>query len=125
MRICNKCGKNEVRSSESYKCASCHNEYQKAYHKKHPESMRASAKRRTAQIRRLIKESKDLPCSDCGIRYPSYVMDFDHVRGVKIMGIANTPSQRYSIDKILQEIAKCDVVCANCHRIRTHERQQD
>jgi hypothetical protein len=61
---------------------------------------------------------KDQPCADCGRRYPSECMDFDHVRGKKIFGIAREWN-RWGWKTILREIAKCDVVCANCHRIRT------
>lgn len=48
-------------------------------------------------------------------------MDYDHVRGEKIKDI----SDMWAGDKdlILAEIAKCDLVCANCHRIRTHLRK--
>jgi hypothetical protein len=48
-------------------------------------------------------------------------MDFDHVRGQKAFNIGNC---RYdvSVERLLQEIAKCDVVCAVCHRLRTVRR---
>lgn len=49
-------------------------------------------------------------------------MDFDHVRGEKAFSIA----VRYvhSLDKLFAEIEKCDIVCANCHRIRTQARRK-
>ena len=62
------------------------------------------------------------PCIDCGINYPYYVMDFDHVRGVKqanVMELVSTLSKK----RIDLEIAKCEIVCSNCHRIRTHMRK--
>jgi len=62
------------------------------------------------------------PCVDCGINYPYYVMDFDHVRGQKhanVMELVSTLSKK----KIDEEIAKCEIVCSNCHRIRTHMRK--
>jgi len=49
-------------------------------------------------------------------------MDFDHVRGRKhknVMELVPTLSKK----KIDEEIAKCEVVCSNCHRIRTHMRK--
>jgi hypothetical protein len=49
-------------------------------------------------------------------------MDFDHVRGRKqknVMELINTLSKK----KIDEEIAKCEIVCSNCHRIRTHKRR--
>ena len=69
---------------------------------------------------RKLKENS--PCLDCGEYYPYYVMDFDHVRGKKhknVMELIPTLSKK----KIDQEIAKCEIVCSNCHRIRTHLRK--
>ena len=75
-------------------------------------------------MRRLIREAKDRPCSDCGRRFPFYVMDFDHRdRAEKLFNIgADALRGRCSIESLKREIAKCDVVCANCHRERTHAR---
>jgi len=67
---------------------------------------------------KLINEAKDKPCMDCGIKYPSYVMDFDHRdRNSKIASISDM--KYFSTNRLIAEIAKCDVVCSNCHRIRT------
>ena len=76
---------------------------------------------RRAETQKLINEIKSQPCADCGESYPPYVMDFDHVRGQKLFCIATRPPA-LSMLKILDEIEKCDVVCSNCHRIRTHSR---
>lgn len=56
------------------------------------------------------------PCIDCG-ETDVRVLEFDHVRGVKRgqVGSMAAVSRRAVID----EIAKCDVVCANCHKRRT------
>ena len=67
---------------------------------------------------------KSKPCKDCGKRYPSYVMDFDHTRGKKKFRLAGNIYARSKKD-VIKEMAKCDLVCANCHRIRTHKRQQE
>lgn len=74
-----------------------------------------------AQETRDFKESN--PCADCGGFFPHYVMDFDHVRGVKSGGIAQG-ARNWPKAKLAEEIAKCDLVCANCHRIRTFNRKQ-
>jgi len=58
---------------------------------------------------------------DCAEIYPSCVMDFDHVRGVKRFSVGQMTNCPAST--IETEIAKCDVVCANCHRIRTYTRE--
>jgi hypothetical protein len=68
----------------------------------------------------IVKTAKDQPCADCGIRYPVYVMDFDHVRGEKQSNVASLVGMSASEERLRAEIAKCDVVCANCHRERTY-----
>lgn len=71
--------------------------------------------------RNRVRELKGAPCADCGQTFPWYVMDFDHVRGEKSFAISEGV---VSLKKLEAEAAKCDVVCANCHRIRTYVRQQ-
>lgn len=73
-----------------------------------------------AQYLKDIKEKN--PCMDCKVSYPYYMMDFDHVRGQKHSNVAeliNTLSKK----RLDEEIAKCEVVCSNCHRARTHNRK--
>jgi hypothetical protein len=66
----------------------------------------------------LLKEGK--PCADCGASYPPYVMDWDHRdKGQKCFGIAAALGSNTPWPAVLLEVAKCDLVCANCHRIRT------
>ena len=72
------------------------------------------------RIRQVANAAKDVPCMDCGVRYPLCATDFDHVRGKKLFGLNDATS--HSLQKVKDEIAKCDVVCANCHRIRTTKR---
>jgi hypothetical protein len=80
----------------------------------------AKQKANLALYIRTLKET--IPCMDCKEYYPYYVMDFDHVRGKKhanVMELIPTLSKK----KIDEEIAKCEIVCSNCHRIRTHMRR--
>lgn len=70
--------------------------------------------------REIIRAAKEVPCADCGIEYPYYVMQFDHL-GEKKFNIGQTgPS--CAREKLLAEIAKCEVVCANCHSERSYQR---
>ncbi len=62
-------------------------------------------------------------CTDCGYRDHAVALDFDHVRGVKKWDIARGKYER-NWDDLLEEIAKCEVVCANCHRVRTKVRRR-
>lgn len=61
-------------------------------------------------------------CVDCGESDP-IVLEFDHVRGIKLSDIADMKWSYASIQKIQDEMAKCDVRCANCHRRITYSRQ--
>jgi hypothetical protein len=61
------------------------------------------------------------PCVDCGEADP-VVLEFDHVRGQKRKVMSTLVAEGYSLKAIKEEIAKCDVVCANCHRRRTAHR---
>ena len=65
---------------------------------------------------------KSEPCMDCGNSYPPFAMDFDHIleRGPKVFAISR--ADNYTWQNVLDEIAKCDLVCATCHRIRTYNR---
>lgn len=82
--------------------------------------VKARGQRINAEVRQL-KESK--PCLDCGHSYPHYVMDFDHVRGEKCANIADMVNRSCSRKAVFEEIEKCDLVCSNCHRVRTHKRR--
>ena len=62
-------------------------------------------------------------CADCGWAKWARGLDWDHVRGPKVSTIAIMIGRRDSWQAIEEEMAKCEVVCANCHRIRTHERR--
>lgn len=68
-----------------------------------------------------LKPLKESPCVDCGLSFHPCCMDFDHVRGDKVLVISKMFT--CSWERVLQEIEKCDLVCANCHRIRTNLRR--
>ncbi len=69
----------------------------------------------------FLRKLKNRPCQDCGKRYPTCVMDFDHRAGeIKLREVATMVARGWSLKKIIKEIKKCDIVCANCHRLRTH-----
>jgi hypothetical protein len=77
---------------------------------------------RRAPRKALLVGAKSVPCMDCGGSFPHYVMDLDHVRGVKRACVSRmVTAEQYSLADIIAEIAKCDPVCANCHRERTHK----
>ena len=81
------------------------------------------AKRRARRIERnraIIRHLKGAPCTDCGLTFPPEAMDFDHLENKdelisKLVFSVGTK-------RLLAEISKCEVVCANCHRVRTQQR---
>lgn len=66
-----------------------------------------------------IAAVKDVPCMDCEIKYPHYVMDFDHRDPTQKLANIGRLVKNGNWNKLKDEIAKCDVVCSNCHRERT------
>ena len=74
-------------------------------------------------IRKFVQEIKEnTPCHDCGNFYPYYVMDFDHINASEKENGINFLSSTGRIGALKKEIVKCELVCANCHRQRTHMR---
>lgn len=71
--------------------------------------------------RQWVASFKNRPCEDCGIKYPSYVMDFHHRNPDSKSFNIGRDLYRHSRKKVLDEIKKCDLLCANCHRIREHK----
>ena len=71
------------------------------------------------RIRAYVSNIKiNTPCQDCCQYFPEEAVDFDHVHGFKIDSISNMVN--YSdLETIKKEIEKCDIRCANCHRIKT------
>lgn len=83
----------------------------------HTHSFRA---RRDARNKQVVDTLKANPCVDCGGRFPPECMDFDHAPdSVKLFDISKATC---TVVKLLAEIKKCELVCANCHRIRTKNR---
>lgn len=95
----------------------------KRYRKNNPLKIKKEKQNQKIKRRELIDSIKSVACMDCGKEYPPYVMHFDHVpeRGKKEFTISEY-FYTCSLDRLLKEIAKCDVVCANCHAERTHQR---
>lgn len=108
-------------------CRQCNSEYYRNYYLTNPkEKARILDKNREyrQQAQTLINKAKAVPCADCGIEYSPHVMQFDHLGNEEKLFNVSGGKSRYSLEKIKEEIAKCDVVCANCHAERTHKRRQ-
>jgi hypothetical protein len=105
-------------------CRSCGAEYHRGHYQANKQRyIDAAARRKKALLQErfifLMAYFRDHPCVDCGETDP-VVLEFDHLRDKKF-GIA-TGIRNRNWNDVLDEIAKCDVVCANCHRRRTAKR---
>lgn len=96
---------------------------QKRYYSKNLKLYKDKNIKRKKMLLEFVNSLKNQPCMDCGIQYPSYVMDFDHRNPKeKISTISRIIRDMWSKKRILLEIEKCDLICANCHRIRTYKK---
>lgn len=105
-------------------CRPCRAKYKQEHYARNKERYIASAARRNRRVAEerwlfLIEYFATHPCFDCGESDPM-VLEFDHL-GEKSFGISGGLRYR-RWEEVLAEMAKCDVVCANCHRRRTAHR---
>lgn len=83
------------------------------------EKLRKQANKRNKDIKRFLAEYKiEKGCKDCGYKKHHSALEFDHIKGKKEINMAFAKS----INQAKREIEKCDVVCSNCHRVRTYNR---
>jgi len=86
--------------------------------KKHREAMA-----KVLEELHLFKEKKG--CFDCRNKLPHYVLEFDHKPEFKKLDGVYRVLRNYGAEMAWAEVAKCDVVCSNCHKIRTYSREHD
>jgi hypothetical protein len=104
-------------------CKSCDRKRNKKYYKiNRIKNIKVAKKNRSLYVQRdqefVLSYLKEHPCIDCGEADP-IVLEFDHVRGKKFKGICDMVSRGFALAKIILEISKCEVRCANCHRRKT------
>lgn len=107
-------------------CKGCHRQYTQKHYRENKGYYVAKALTWNAvqlqELTEIINTTKDQPCKDCGRKFDPVAMDLDHVRGTKVMPVSVMRLRKMSKAKILTEIAKCEVRCAVCHRLRTHRK---
>lgn len=117
--------RNKAKGTLQSHCRDCHRAYRRDHYAANADKYKRKAKnykgtRREANTALLLDFLADHPCVDCGESDP-VVLQFDHVRGEKSYDIARKmDTMRW--DRILIEIKKCDVRCANCHTRQTASR---
>jgi hypothetical protein len=136
-KICTACGeerdsekdfnwKDKGRGVRQTRCKSCQSHMSMQHYKNNKQSYMDRARIREVQViednqKRLAEYLACHPCVDCG-QTDVRVLEFDHVRATKSENISRMVGLGYSWPTIKAEIAKCEVRCANCHRIKEGER---
>lgn len=93
------------------------------------DKMKARARTNSKDAKRRNREYVDSylkshPCVDCG-ESDHIVLEFDHIKGEKLYNVSGLKHGSNSIQLIEEEIAKCEVRCANCHRRQTYKRSHN
>jgi hypothetical protein len=109
------------------RCRDCENaRVRKRYHadaryrKRRTAKVAANVKARVNRMKAKIDVLKDVPCADCGQKWPPVAMDFDHRDPkAKRENVCTMVNDGLAWKTIKAEIDKCDVVCACCHRLRS------
>lgn len=127
MKTCSKChlpkNDNDFSPNKSA-CKVCRNTEQKLYAQNNKETVRAGENNKKIRNRNYIYNSKlNKACIDCGITYDPCILQYDHINNNKVNKISNMITNS-SIERIQKEINKCELVCTNCHRNRTHSRTE-
>ena len=102
-----------------------YNQIMKEYMRKRRQTPKGKAeykradKARYKKFRDRLNEFKNKPCEMCGQKFPPHVMQFHHKnRDEKEFTISQ--SMRCTLEQLLAEIAKCELLCANCHAIKEY-----
>lgn len=109
--------KRSSKDGKAKECKSCKRLYNQSLYKKHTQRERTRLKKRTNELRDWYKELKrNKCCSRCPENHPACI-EFHHLDPKqKAFEISTCWRKGYSIQRIEEEIAKCIILCSNCHR---------
>lgn len=102
------------------------NAYHREYYRRHKAErismfVQLNRERRQARYAKIRELKEATSCADCGQGYPYFVLDFDHRDpATKFLDVSLMVKRMFAWDKVLAEVAKCDLVCVCCHRLRTY-----
>ena len=130
-RRCRKCGEDKPltdfhRWHDDYQwwCKPCRRDYAASHYQRNKARRQAENKRGQAEFVAWYTELKaGKPCADCGVGFHPVAMHWDHLPGQAKTADLSFLARRGNRERVLEEIAKCELVCANCHAIRTYERR--
>lgn len=103
-----------------YKDKSKQREAQRKSYHKNKTLVRQRSKEQRKRNYAWLCEQKSAPCVDCNLTWPPYVMEYHHRDPTEKLGAVATLLINAGRQRVIDEIAKCDLLCSNCHRIREH-----
>ena len=114
---------NSLRGEFTY-CRPCRNAYDRLYYAERGRADRLARNRAALDAARewMNAMKEGVPCADCGQLFPAFVMHWDHLPGFRKVDDVGNMLRRFSRETILEELKKCELVCANCHVMRTVRR---
>ena len=117
--------KNKDKGIRQSRCPDCHSEYQKKYYKdnwkKVTSKIYSAKKTRSTSIKDYVREIKERGCNRCGEkRIPT--IEFHHENSEeKEHNVSRMLQGNYGLETVKKEIDKCEVICANCHRVEHYQ----
>lgn len=129
MQTCRTCSKDESQvvfrdrgsHAKQDQCVGCRAAYNRRHYLRNKEDYKKRAKAQRLRNVQRVADLKAGACMDCEGKFHHAAMQFDHARGSKVKDISKMV-RRSSWAAVLREIKKCDLVCANCHAVRTWTR---
>jgi hypothetical protein len=107
-------------------CKPCRKAYAAAHYQRNWKRRHAHNRRRSKEFWAWYISLKDgRPCADCGGVFHHAAMQWDHLDGAQKTASVSSLGSSKSRLRLLAEIEKCELVCANCHAVRTYERRKD
>ena len=130
-RRCARCGQwkaasefHNSRTGQFSYCRECRRAYDRGYYRERGKTARRARQRtRVLEARGWMAALKEgVPCADCGQVFPVFAMHWDHLPGYQKVGCISEMVGSRSRTITLAELRKCELVCGNCHVLRTISR---
>ena len=120
--ICEKHNEKKVLTGKRYKCKTCNKEYQQKWYQDNKKLQSSKVSRNRNKNKELNRDYifqylSNNPCKMCG-ESDILVLEFDHLDNKK-HNVSEMISNGHCLETVKKEIAKCQVLCANCHRRKT------
>ena len=131
LRLCARCAEwktdaqfHNSRTGQFSYCRDCRRAYDRQYYDERGRTARIARQRdRINKARAWMAGLKSgSPCTDCGETFPVWVMHWDHLPGFEKRDAISVMVTNRTRAAVLDELKKCELVCANCHVMRTVRR---